>query len=214
MRYQAIAWDIDGTLVDSEPLHHRALVAGSKIFGVNLSELPDRAFCGIHMKDVWVLLRSRMPVDLDANHWLASINRYYIDHRSELVPISGAIETVRALAQSGIRQVCVSNSARTIVDANLESLGILDCLAFSISLDDVLAGKPDPGPYLQACRRLGTAPHATIAVEDSITGVKAARDAGLFVIGYSPIGAPIGEVDILTNELLDVSEAFGLVKKG
>ncbi len=210
MRYQAIAWDIDGTLVDSEPLHHRALVAGSKILGVDLSELPDQAFCGIHMKDVWALLRPRIPVDLDINHWLATINRYYIDHRSELVPISGAIETVRALAQSGIRQVCVSNSARAIVDANLDSLGILDCMAFSISLDDVTAGKPDPGPYLQACRRLGIAPHATVAIEDSITGVKSAREAGLFVIGYSAIGLPIDKANVLTDKLSDVSKVFGL----
>lgn len=179
MSIRAIAWDVDGTLVDSEPLHHRALLAGSAVFGVDLSDLPDEAFRGVHMGDVWTLLRPRLPQALAEEEWLAAINRHYVANRHELVAIPQAVETIRALASMGVPQVCVSNSARMIVDANLDALGIAAEMAFSISLDDAAHGKPDPWPYAEACRRLGLAPAMVLAVEDSHTGITSATAAGL-----------------------------------
>ena len=122
MTLLAVAWDIDGTLVDSEPLHHRALVAASLDHGVDLTDLPDQAFRGIHMGDVWTALRPRLPQTLDQGRWLSDIEAYYAKHRAELVAVPGAAETIRRLSMMGIRQVCVSNSGRMIVDANLDSL--------------------------------------------------------------------------------------------
>lgn len=179
MNIRAIAWDVDGTLVDSEPLHHRALLAGSAGFGVDLTDLPDEAFRGVHMGDVWQILRPRLPSALREDEWLAVINRHYADHRHELVAVPRAVETIRAIAAMGLPQVCVSNSARMIVDANLDALGISPHMAFSISLDDALHGKPDPWPYAAACQRLGHAPALVLAVEDSRTGITSATAAGL-----------------------------------
>jgi beta-phosphoglucomutase-like phosphatase (HAD superfamily) len=63
--HRAIAWDIDGTLIDSEPLHHQSLLAGCRNWGIDLGDLPDQAFRGIHMGDVWTMLRPRLPAGLD-----------------------------------------------------------------------------------------------------------------------------------------------------
>ena len=179
MSIRAIAWDVDGTLVDSEPLHHRALLAGSAEFGVDLSDLPDEAFRGVHMGDVWKILQPRLPASIAEAEWLAAINQHYVNHRHELTAVPQAVDTIRALAAMGLPQVCVSNSARMIVDANLDALGIAAEMAFLISLDDVKHGKPDPWPYAEACRRLGLVPSAVLAVEDSQTGITSARAAGL-----------------------------------
>lgn len=179
MSIRAIAWDVDGTLVDSEPLHHRALLAGSAAFGVDLSDLPDEAFRGVHMGEVWKILRSRLPETLEEAEWLAAIENHYVGHRHEIRIIAEAIETIRWVAEMGLQQVCVSNSGRVIVDANLDAMGVTTHIAFSISLDDVLRGKPDPWPYSHACRRLGIAPSNVLAVEDSLTGITSAVAAGL-----------------------------------
>lgn len=179
MSIRAIAWDVDGTLVDSEPLHHRALLHGSAGFGVDLSDLPDQAFRGVHMGEVWQILRPRLPAALREDEWLAAINRHYVDNRHELIAVPQAVQTIRAIAGLGLPQVCVSNSARMIVDANLDALGVTPLMAFSISLDDVVRGKPDPWPYAETCRRLCIAPAAVLAVEDSRTGITSALAAGL-----------------------------------
>ncbi len=75
-----------------------------------------------------------------------------------------------ALAALGVAQACVSNSGRAVVDANLDALGIRQTIAFSISLDDVSAGKPDPEPYREAARRFALPAAAVVAVEDSARG--------------------------------------------
>ena len=91
--------------------------------------------------------------------------------RPGLKPTPGALEAVRALAALGVAQACVSNSGRAIVDANLDALGIRPTMAFSISLDDVSAGKPDPEPYREAARRFAL-PGGVAAVEDSGAGAR------------------------------------------
>jgi HAD superfamily hydrolase (TIGR01509 family) len=204
----AVAWDIDGTLVDSEPLHHRALVAGCAGWGVDVSDLPDQAFRGIHMGDVWLALRGRFPVSVSEADWLCAINDYYAANASELRAMPHAIETVRNLRRLGILQACVSNSARAIVNANLGALGIVDCLEFSLSLDDVSEGKPSPVPYAEACRRLGTLPEFTLAIEDSRTGARSAKAAGLVVAGYGPAPWDADEVNFAILSLRDVAERF------
>lgn len=181
-RFQAVAWDIDGTLVDSEPLHHRALIAASLEFGTDLRDLPDMAFRGIHMGDVWHLLRDRLPSTLSEETWADAINRHYVAGRRTLQPLPGAVETIRALHRQGVPQVCVSNSCRLVVDANLDALDVVACIDFSISLDDVTEGKPSPLPYAEAAARLGLAPETVVAVEDSATGIRSARAAGLHTL--------------------------------
>lgn len=200
----AIAWDIDGTLIDSEPLHHRALVSASRAFGTDLSDLPDMAFRGVHMPDVWHTLRPRLPPGLDRDLWLRAIEAAYVADAATLVPIPGAVATIRALAERGLRQVAVSNSSRAVVDANIAALGIGAWLDFSISLDDVSRGKPDPEPYALAARRLGLPPACIWAVEDSGTGLASAKAAGLGTVGLRG-GALHDEADAMIDALAELA---------
>ncbi len=179
--WKAVAWDIDGTLVDSEPLHHRALVATCGEHGLDLSHLPDTAFIGVHLGDVWRQLRGDLPQTLAEADFHGRINHHYAAGAGDLAAISGAAETIRALGAMGVAQVCASNSARAVVDANLAAIGVAGMMRGSISLDDVTEGKPAPEPYLKAARLLGIDPAGVLAIEDSLTGVRAARAAGMQV---------------------------------
>ncbi|MET3591335.1 HAD superfamily hydrolase (TIGR01509 family) [Mesorhizobium shonense] len=195
MTIKAVAWDIDGTLIDSEPLHHRALVVGTLEFGVDLSDLPESAFRGVHMQDVWAAIRPRLPSDTDARQWLDAIHTHYAAATHRLAPMVGAVEATAEIASLGLIQVCVSNSDRVIVDANVAALGIGDRLAFTLAINDVGHGKPDPEPYLTAAANLDLVPHDVIAVEDSITGAQAARAAGMIVVGYHGERVPFADLD-------------------
>jgi len=184
---RAVAWDIDGTLIDSEPLHDAVLNEVCASYGASLADLPPDHFRGVHMPDVWKALRPRLPATLAEQEWCGAIIGRYIERAGELQPLPGALDTMRALADAGIRQVCVSNSGRRVVDANLAALAILDLIDFSISLDDVTAGKPEPEPYLLAARRLGIPAAEIAAVEDSVAGATSACAAGLRVFGLVPV---------------------------
>jgi len=207
--FRAVAWDIDGTLIDSEPLHQRALIETSAAFGVDLSDLPQEGFRGVHMRDVWTALKPRFPSRIERKDWIAAIERFYVGHAPSLSPMPGAVEAVRTLAAEGVAQACVSNSGRAVVDANLDALGIRSAISFSISLEDVTAGKPDPEPFRQAARRFALPAATIVAVEDSGAGARSARAAGLYVVGYSPSGAPFVGSD---RSILELMEVVGLFK--
>lgn len=201
MTIRAIAWDIDGTLIDSEPLHHEALVTVCKRWQVDLSEIPNDRFCGVHMPEVWLSLSHRMPPRLTEQTWHDAIVDYYADRCRSLEPMPGAIETIDCFAACGFAQVCVSNSGRKIVDANMFTLGIKERMAFSISLDDVRYGKPDPEPYATACAKLNLRPTQVLAVEDSLAGLRSARAAGLKTAFCSLNDAAHVEADFAVTDL-------------
>jgi HAD superfamily hydrolase (TIGR01509 family) len=206
--FRAVAWDIDGTLIDSEPLHQRGLVAASADMGVDLSDLDPEAFRGVHARDIWKALEPRFAASAKFETWIAGIESYYVAHAKELEPNPGAVEAMRELAARGVAQACVSNSGRTIVDANIEALGIGKIIAFSLSLDDVSSGKPDPEPFREAARRLGVAPQATVAVEDSGAGARSARAAGLYVVGYAPSGEAFVGVNRSVARIMEIVALF------
>jgi HAD superfamily hydrolase (TIGR01509 family) len=206
--FRAVAWDIDGTLIDSEPLHERALAAASAALGADLSDLEPDAFRGVHALDIWEALKPRFAAGSSFKTWIAAIEGYYVAHVGELEPNPGALEAMRKLAELGIAQACVSNSGRTIVDANIEALGIGTIIAFSLSLDDVSSGKPDPEPYREAAHRFALPAAAVVAVEDSGAGARSARAAGLYVVGYSPSGELFVGSDRLIVELMEVVALF------
>jgi HAD superfamily hydrolase (TIGR01509 family) len=201
MTIKAVAWDVDGTLVDSEPLHHEALIAACRNWNVDVSDIGDDVFHGVHMGDVWRVLAPRMPASAKERDWIAANDDFYVAHRQVLKPMPRAIETVTALAQAGVRQICVSNASRRLLDANIDALGLWSFMDFTVSLDDVTNGKPDPEPYAAGCARLGLEPKQTAAVEDSETGRRAAHAAGLLVIAYDHLGGPITHADHVIRDL-------------
>lgn len=205
MMIRAVAWDIDGTLIDSEPLHEAVLLEVSSHYGVDLSDLPENQFRGVQMPDVWKVLEKRFPASLEEEEWQNAIVERYVERAEELRPLPGALETMRIFTDAGLKQVCVSNSSRHIVDANLHALDIRELIEFSISRDDVVSGKPDPEPYLAAARRLGIPVGSIAAIEDSITGATSAHLAGLPVFGIAlDYEESVGPASAVVRRLLDL----------
>ncbi|SON56935.1 Phosphorylated carbohydrates phosphatase [Hartmannibacter diazotrophicus] len=193
MEIRAVAFDIDGTLVDSEPLHFEALQTVSTRYGVVISPVePDHT--GTSMDDVWLYLKGGYPESLTQTVWMGEILEEYLAGLAGLQPMPGALETMHHLKANGLRLSCVSNSIRRIVDANIASLGIGHLTDFTISRDDVSVGKPHPEPYLTAAERFGVHPAEMLVVEDSLTGQRAAEAAGARVLRLGADIAHLGEI--------------------
>lgn len=190
MGIRAVLWDIDGTLIDSEPVHLQALLAVCRRFDVDISDLPDETFIGVDLNGVWEALKGRFPENLGRDAWKTWIDDCYVHQAGTLRVMPGAIDTIQSLDGLGFRQAAVSNSGRMVVDANLELLCLDRIFEFSISLDDVSEAKPSPEPYLQALTKMDISPSQGLAVEDSASGAISAQAAGLTLVAYNNPGLP------------------------
>jgi HAD superfamily hydrolase (TIGR01509 family) len=187
-RTRAAAWDVDGTLVDSEPLHLRALQSVCEAHGVDITDYGDTPFVGVAIGDVWRLLANRFEGKLEQQtgnaepEFKRAVTRYYLEHASEVRVLPGAKQALEHLSSLGVALAAVSNSERPIVMANLETLGVLDLFQVVVSLDEVRQPKPAAEPYLRALAAMRVPAREAWAVEDSPSGARSARAAGLRVL--------------------------------
>lgn len=186
-RLQAILWDIDGTLLDSEPWHQRSTVAVCRENGYELTEEEFAAALGIGFPEFYERLNAARPMPLSFRAWVDAITDRYIEWIAGVTPREGAYALVEAFAAKGLRQACVSNSGRRVVEANIRAMGITH-FEFAVSRDDVTNAKPDPEPYLLAAERLGVPPEACAVIEDSPTGARAAKAAGMLTVAWPQHG--------------------------
>ena len=180
----AVIFDMDGVLLDSEPLHHAVMNRILAPDGVVVSEDAYRAYIGTTDEDTWrdLHIRHRLPKPQAAYQaaYDAAIQEAYAQH-SVLNP--GVRELLAGLAARGLR-LAVASSSRTVwVESALSRMEIRDAFAEVVTGDMVPRGKPDPAIYLLTAARLGVAPAACLAVEDAPKGVAAAVAAGMRVVG-------------------------------
>lgn len=155
---KAVYWDMDGTLIDSEPLHERALLSALRSAGVEPPADLHARVIGQAARPVYEVLRDQFGLDLEFDDWIARKYGHYMEHAPKLLPRSGAMEIFRDLKARHVVQAIVSNSDRMVVDVNLRAVGIHEPTMKTISRNDVHYGKPDPEPYLRAAYLTGIDP--------------------------------------------------------
>lgn len=194
----AVVFDCDGTLIDSERLHAKALQGALARWDILLDVEQIRSQSTGIANDVFLnrIARERgVALPEDAEMVVEEIASQLIVE--EVRPIDGAEEVVGHLAAHGIGLAVASNSSRRLVREMLLAVGL--ARAFDdriVTRDDVRAPKPAPDVYLQAARLLQTRADNAMAVEDSPVGIVAAREAGLQVIGFRPPAALFSAADL------------------
>ena len=198
----AVVFDMDGVLLDSEPVHYAVLRDLLAPLGIAWSDADHGRTLGLTVAATWSYLGPRLPAgapldDITARYDEAILARL----RAGVPPIPGARELVRSLAGAGVPLAVASSSPRRWVDAGLEGSGVGEHFASSVAGDEVAAGKPDPEIYLRAAGGLGVAPGRCIALDDAPAGVASARAAGMRVVLVGGAEAPGADrrIDDLTG---------------
>lgn len=209
--FDAVLFDCDGVLVDSEPITHRVLRDMLEERGWALTpEECMRIFIGKAVKDERALIEAQTGTPV-TDEWLRSFwARRNIALDRDLVEIPGASTAVRALhAALGGRIACASGADRKKVELQLQKVGLFDAFDGRIfSGHETPRSKPFPDVYLAAASALDVDPARCAVIEDSVTGATAGVAAGATVFGYSPGGLghsgaeelrAVGVADILTD---------------
>lgn len=189
-RAAAVLWDMDGLLVDSEPLWYAAESAVAERLGGAWTPADQRACVGGPLRRTARRIAGRVgrPVDV------AGVETMLLDEMVARLGVGvglrpGAAQLLAALADKDVPCGLVSSSLRRIVDLVLDQVGRRHFVV-SVAGDEVSHRKPHPDPYQSAARRLGVPPGCCVVLEDSMTGILSAEAAGCVAVAVPDL-API-----------------------
>lgn len=181
--FDAVFFDMDGLMVDSEPEWLLSEIEVTAPYGYTWVEQDQVACLGGPLSKVGQYMFDRCgKVESPQFFTQSLIDTQVARMRGNTPTMPGAIELVRELQSHGVKTALVSASPRNIVDAVLDNLGH-DLFPFSISSDDVENTKPHPEAYLKAATMSGSDIANCLVFEDSLTGMSAAIASGAHLIG-------------------------------
>ena len=181
---KAFIFDMDGVIVDSEPLHFELNRRILRDFGL---EIPDEVFhnyVGITNEEMWTDFIERYRLNTTIKELQAKEDLLKKEVFKDLQPIKGIPELLANLKRDGIAIGLASSSSREFIEMVLEKLGIRHYFQAIVSGRELTRSKPDPEIFLRTAALLNVEPADCLVLEDSKHGVEAAKRAGMKCIGY------------------------------
>lgn len=183
---RAVIFDMDGVLVDTEPMHAQAFVDAMAEFGVSITTEYNYRFIGSTELKMCESIIEEMnlsisPTDIIAANTRAKRN---LVEKNGYIPVPYTKDLIKNLYQNGVKLAIASSSSIRDIKSVTKALGISKYFDHIISGTTLPHSKPAPDIFLKALKELGANPNETIIIEDSMNGVLAAKAAGIACIGY------------------------------
>lgn len=180
---KAVLWDLDGTLIDSEPYWMRSERELAERHDGRWTEDDAKAIVGMSLKDSSKIIAEKLGISLPSEQLINELTDSVTSQLEREIPWRpGAQELLRELKRKGVKTALVTMSLRRMALQVVENIPFQ---AFDVVVagDDVIHGKPHAEPYLKAASLLGVDPRDCVAFEDSISGILSAEAAGTKAVG-------------------------------
>lgn len=200
-------FDMDGVLIDSEPLHWDAYRVLMGKLRINIPEEELNGFVGKTAVVIWKSVKERYALEESLEELMQKKDAVFFESLKavSLEPMKGVKDLLEELQRAGIVCTIASSSYRNIIDHILSELELESYFDYVISGDEVRNGKPDPEIFLKVAERYDAAPRECVVIEDSHNGVCAAKTAGMNCVGY--MNQNSGNQDLAKADLL--VDSFG-----
>lgn len=212
LSFDAVIFDADGTLFDTETLMYEVWVEIGRDMGLSITIPEYLHYVGLNRKAVLDVMRERIGPDFDgADFMVRCVARLSERIEEEGVPLKpGVREILELLHQKGIPTGLATSTHRVRTNRRLELCGLREYFSAVVTGDEVSKGKPDPEIYRAVCGELSVSPEACLAVEDSRNGILSAHHAGLKVAMIPDMVPPTAELEEIAflklNSLLEVRD--------
>ncbi|MDO3408265.1 HAD family phosphatase [Saccharibacillus sp. CPCC 101409] len=202
---EAFIFDMDGVIIDSEPLHFDVDRHTMDYFGHPITQEKLEEYVGMTNPELWASIREEYGMA----QTVEEIIEYQLTYKMEVLrafetePIDGIRELIAELKKGGIPRAIASSSPPVFIEAVLEKFGLREEFAQVVSSEQVPKGKPAPDVYLRAAELLGADPANCVVLEDARHGIAAAKAAGMHCIGF--VNPNSGNQDLSRADLIVAS---------
>lgn len=205
---KAVIFDMDGVIIDSEPIHEYAMEETLKPHGVDFAKINDSSFLGKTPKSLFTKLKVMFNLSVDVNELVERKADLAMEKMQQLGPIPGVVELIKELHAKNYKLAIGSGQERFVIDNVLSNFGLTDFFREIICSGDYKKPKPDPEVYLRCAEKLGVKPDECVVIEDAPSGVKSAKSAGMKCVGYNnPSNKGVGLVgaDLLIENFKELT---------
>lgn len=210
-----VIFDMDGTLLDTEPFYEQSWNETGKRWGVDIRDMYAEYVCGRPLESIKVTLKERFGESFDSDGFMSERMTLYAQLAEKNLKLkAGCTEILAFLREHGIPCAVATSTVSKLTYSNLERMKISHLFDAIVTGDAVKNGKPSPDIFIEAGRQIGAVPQECIVCEDSYSGIIAAHRAGMKPIFIPDRQMPTEETDRLAyatvGSLFDVAE---LIKK-
>ncbi|MDH5200640.1 MAG: HAD family phosphatase [Candidatus Bathyarchaeota archaeon] len=205
--FRAVIFDMDGVLADSEPTYLEAANVVLAPLGKHVSEEQNRLFIGTSVRNTWSRVKELLGLPGDLDEYVRQYDKVLVSLLSRPRPtLPGVRELLAELDRRGLPRALVTSSWQGWVNALLGAIGLTGTFPVVVTEEQVENAKPAPEPFLRAAALLGIEAAACIAIEDTPSGIQAARTAGMYAVqvrSASTAFSPIDGADLVLDSLED-----------
>ena len=185
---QTVIFDLDGVIIDSEPVHFRLEKQMLDELQIAVSSEEHNSYVGMSSENMWATIVSRHNLSYQPAELVQKKYSLYIDHllnEQNLHPIPGVADLIKELYENNFKLIIASSSPAEVIDAILKKFDLSKYFSATISGTELTHSKPHPEIFLRAAKLADSRPDECVVIEDSENGVTAAKAAGMKCIGFA-----------------------------
>ncbi len=213
---KTVIFDMDGVIVDTEPVHHYAYNQHFKQLNIEVSPEMYASFTGNSTKNIFEKLKAQFNLTEDVQTLVETKRILFndaFDNKEDLYLLNGVEDLIIDLHKNGMQLVLASSSAKVTINRIFNRFGLHNYFTHIVSGEDFPKSKPDPAIFIHAAYLSKTPIENCIVIEDSTNGIKAAKSAGIYCIGYDSFHSKMQDYSLADKVISDFNElSFDTIK--
>ena len=206
---KAVIFDMDGVIVNSEPLHHLAYKKMFEEFKLDVSNSLYESFTGQSTYSICEQLCEIFDLKVDANSLVLSKRKHFkiiFENDSSFEMIDGAMNLIKDYFENNLTLVLASSASMTNIERIFKKFDLNKFFKAKISGADLKESKPNPEIFIKAAQLAGFKKEECIVIEDSTSGIAAAKSAGIYCVGYNSLNSKNQNYDNANIVISDLNE--------